>query len=211
VDPCKIFLHRLLSGVAASALTLAMVTDSHAETAMPAVAAPNGKIDFSGGSMGQNPTAAVGGSYSLPVGHSYGIQLDGGFSKGSEDQSGGLAGHFFYRDPADYLAGVSSMWIRVNGRDVWRNGVEAEFYRGDMTFSASGGAQNGYGISTGFAAVEAGYYFSDYILVGIGASGFSSYRAIAASAEIQPMEDSPVSVFASCGVSPGCSDPALIG
>ncbi len=91
------------------------------------------------------------------------------------------------------------MWIRVNGRDVWRNGLEAELYRGDFTFSASGGMQNGYGTSTGYGAAEVGYYLSDDFLIGIGASGFSSYRALAASAEIRPFADSSMSVFGNAG------------
>lgn len=127
------------------------------------------------------------------------MQIDGGLSKGSADKAGGLAGHFFRRDPANYLAGISSMWVRVNGRDVWRNGAEAELYYGDFTFSASGGAQNGYGHPTAYAGADAGYYVSDDFLVGLGASGFSSYRAVAASAEVRPMADSTMSLFANAG------------
>lgn len=193
------FARRLLCGVAAGALTLPAVVDSRAETTLPAVAAPNGKIDFSAGSQGLEAAGAIGGSYSFPVGHSFGAQIDGGVAKGEENQSGGLAGHFFYRDPTAFLAGASSMWARVNGRDVWRNGLEGELYRGDVTLSATAGVQNAIGRSTGYAAADAGYYFTDDLLVGVGVSGYSAYRAVGANAEMRPMADSPMSLFANIG------------
>ena len=51
-----------------------------------AVSAVNGKIDFHYGSVNDTYTRGVGGALSLPVGKSFGVQIDGlyvdGFSRG---------------------------------------------------------------------------------------------------------------------------------
>lgn len=91
------------------------------------------------------------------------------------------------------------MWVRVNGRDLWRNGIETELYRGDYTFSFSGGLQNGIGRSTGYGNVEAGYYSTDDLFFSIGFGGHSSYRSAFTGAEWRPFTDNAVSAFSNFG------------
>ncbi|WP_126465248.1 hypothetical protein [Candidatus Terasakiella magnetica] len=170
-----------------------------ADTMKPAVAGVNGKVDIQGGSVGREGSAAVGGSLSAPVGHSYGVQFDGGLNTSPSSHSGGLAGHFFRRDPDAYLAGLTSMWIRVDGRDLWRNGLETEIYVDDFTFSGSLGLQNGYSRSTGYAGLDAGFYINDDLLVSGGVAGYSNYRSVYISSEWRPMKDSSLSLFGNIG------------
>ncbi|NVK19621.1 MAG: hypothetical protein HWE30_13055 [Methylocystaceae bacterium] len=170
-----------------------------AEDAKPAVAGVNGKIDVQAGSVGREGSGAVGGSVSAPIGHSLGVQIDGGLNTSPSSHSGGLAGHLFTRDPDAYLAGLTSMWIRVDGRDLWRNGLESELYVDDFTFSGSLGLQNGYGRSTGYAGLDAGFYVTDDLLINGGVSGYSDYRSIYVGSEWRPMEDSSLSFFGNVG------------
>jgi hypothetical protein len=187
--------------IATTALVVASITFSQAmaESTKPAVAAVNGKVDIQAGSVGREGSGAVGGSLSTPFGHSYGIQVDGGLNTSPSSHSGGLAGHFFHRDPDAYLAGLTSMWIRVDGRDLWRNGLESEFYVDDFTFSGSLGLQNGFGRSTGYAGLDAGFYVNDDLLVNGGVAGYSNYRSIYVGSEWRPMEDSSLSLFGNIG------------
>lgn len=165
----------------------------------PAVGGVNGKMDVSGGSVGLEASGAIAGSLSFPVSHSYGIQLDTGFTETASSHGGGFASHFFRRDPDSYLVGVTSMWARFDGRDIWRNGLEAEFYSGDFTFSPSAGIQLGLGNSTGYASLEAGYYATPDLLFNVGIAGYSDYRSPYVSTEWRPMEDRPLSLFAEAG------------
>ncbi len=179
--------------------SLALSSQGFAQESKPAVAGLNGKMDIQGGSVGREGVGAVGGTVSIPVAHAFGAQIDTGFSNSSSAHSGGLAGHFFTRDPDAYLAGLASMWVRVDGRDLWRNGAETELYLNDYTVSASLGVQNGFSRSTGYGSLELGYYLNDDLLLNGGVSGYSDYRAMYAGAEWRPMDDSPLSLFGNVG------------
>lgn len=189
----------LLSCCSALALLAFTSPVALAETTKPAVKADNGKIDVSGGAAGREATGALAGSYSVPIGHSYGIQVDAGVTDTASSHGGGLAAHFFKRDPDAYLLGVTSMWVRTDGRDILRNGLESEFYRDDVTLSLTAGLQNGLGRSTGYAGAEVGYYFTDDLYGTAGVTGYSSYRSAYVGAEYRPWENNSLSLFGNVG------------
>ncbi|MEX2129637.1 MAG: hypothetical protein WD871_15555 [Xanthobacteraceae bacterium] len=147
----------------------------------PAVSGPNGKIAIMGGVVKGEPglfvTApgfavpllSVGGdsrgviigegSVSLPMGHSFGLQLDGAI--GTDDDSHtmwGVGGHWFWRDPAKGLLGIVGSYSRIEedrlflfgstgaapttGKpDMSRLGVEGELYAANYTVAAMAGHQ----------------------------------------------------------------------
>lgn len=179
--------------------SLAVSSQAFAQESKPAIAGVNGKMDIQGGSVGRESAAAIGGTVSIPVAHSFGVQLDTALSKTPSAHSGGVAGHFFTRDPDAYFAGLASMWIRIDGRDLWRNGAETELYLNDYTVSSALGVQNGFSRSTGYGSLELGYYLNDDLFLTGGASGYSDYRAMYVGAEWRPMDDSSLSLFGDVG------------
>lgn len=187
----------LLGAAVATTLASAPVM---AEETQPAVAAPNGKVDISGGSVGRVGSKSATGSFSVPLGHSFGLQMDGGLSDSSKQSGGGVAAHLFYRDPEKYLFGATSLWVRSRGNDVFRQGLESEIYLNDFTFGASAGVQNSKARSTGYASVEGGYYPTDDLYTRIGVQGQSDYKEVFLGAEWKPYDDSGLSLFTDLGV-----------
>jgi hypothetical protein len=111
------------------------------EGAGPAVSAPNGKIEFDAGAL-SIPSSFVGrvaGTLTLPVGDTFGVQVDA-----SVGTAGGMASsaafHLFTRDPERYLFGGTLGMISMPGATVMAAGPEAELYFGRWTLEAWGGA-----------------------------------------------------------------------
>jgi hypothetical protein len=133
-------------------------------TLEPAVSGFNGKIAIMGGvwkdAPASNFSAVFGGkqhtvgilegSLSAPLGHSFGVQVDGAVGT---DEAGhnmwGVGGHLFWRDPAQGLAGlIGSYSTRVDDylggateRQMIRTGAEGEIYFEQFTAAARGGYQ----------------------------------------------------------------------
>lgn len=180
--------------------SLAVPAQAFAQETKPAVADVNGKMDIQGGSVRREGSGAVGGTVSIPVTHSFGVQIDTALSHSPSTNSGGVAGHVFTRDPDAYMAGLASMWLRIDGRDLWRNGVETEFYLNDYTLSSSLGIQSVGSLDTGYGNLELGYYLNDDLFLKGGVSGYSDYRAMYVGSEWRPMDDSSLSLFGDVGV-----------
>lgn len=84
------------------------------------------------------------GTISIPVGHSFGIQLDGASGLFHNAYGGGGAGHFFWRDPDKGLIGAygSGFYSAVRGgRGPWNAASEIEAYIGSFTVGGLIGAQ----------------------------------------------------------------------
>lgn len=69
----------------------------------------------------------------MPIGHSFGLQVDGAFGRydGAGDASGyGVGAHLFWRNPDVALVGLYGDYQRVSDFDAttWRLGVEGELY-----------------------------------------------------------------------------------
>lgn len=131
-------------------------------TGLPAVAAPNGKLSFEGGASGANgvrtrETGFVSGSYTIPLSHQFGYQIDAAGGSVSNRFSGGVGSHFFYRNPSTFLFGLTAGGASLAGAQTGRFGAEAEIYAGGaVTFSGAAGYQTK--ASSAFAVVQEGAY-----------------------------------------------------
>ena len=175
---------------------------------------PNGKLSAFGGSQ-DGTLYGVTGSFSVPLGHAYGLQLDGmvGSAKGAAFY--GAGGHVFWRDPAKGLLGLYGSYVSWNasstvgvsspingvagvaGGNVGKIGAEGEAYLG--RFSLEGLAAYQFGSKTGFnGKAMLAYYPTDNFrfdggvryLEGVGALGTIG-------AEWQPHDGSGLTLYAS--------------
>jgi hypothetical protein len=114
----------------------------------PAVSAPNGKIALFAGSLTEGDTYGLSGAFTLPLGHSFGVQFDGMIGQIDDDRFHGIAAHLFWRDPAHGLFGFYAShvaWDRdrtfsadvdeldgglfdIDGAEVSKAGFELEVY-----------------------------------------------------------------------------------
>lgn len=113
--------------------------------ALPAVSAPNAKIDVFGGSIDREHGWGLDGSISLPLHQQWGLQVDGLGGSAGGQTFWGVGGHLFWRDPRTALFGVYGSWVDWSpvGAQVGKVGLEAEFYHANWTFSGLVAAQGG--------------------------------------------------------------------
>lgn len=163
-----------------------------------AVAAPNFDLSIAGAKLDEDEKTIFSGTASLPVANDFGFQIDGSLASGEGDDRGGVAGHFFYRDPSSHLIGATAMWGRVGDYDVLRLGPEAEIYAGDTSFYIAGGWQHEDDGSTAYGTTRVSYYLNDNLAVGASAAAFSDVRSGGLDAEWQP-QGSSFSVFTEVG------------
>jgi hypothetical protein len=143
----------------------------------PAVSEINGQVDYSGGKMDSYEDNNFSGSITLPVTPLFGFQGDALYSHiGDADVYGG-AGHFFWRDPAIGLAGITGGYLYRSHADTFQVGAEGEYYLGRFTLGVFGGlGQINYDGSAPFidthptrfiGRVSADYYPVDDLRVGV--------------------------------------------
>jgi hypothetical protein len=94
----------------------------------PAVSDPNGKLSVEGGQYDGDQSFLTLGSYTLPLGHSFGLQADGALGRIDEDTMGGGGVHLFTRDPSSYLLGVYGSYHTWDSIDIWRAAAEFQLY-----------------------------------------------------------------------------------
>jgi len=94
----------------------------------PAVSSVNAKISIEGGIYDDKDSVIALGSLSAPLGHRFGIQLDGALGELDNDTLSGGGAHLFTRDPSKYLLGVYSSYHQWNSINIWRVAAEYEFY-----------------------------------------------------------------------------------
>lgn len=173
----------------------AQAADIDPKTDLCAVSGPNGKINVNGGfadDQANNTTAAFGvnGSLSLPMGCSFGMQLDAGFQNELDSTTYGGVAHLFTRDPNSYLFGVTGGYFDGAGSNVWVVGPEAELYAGQFSLEAWGGFAkvevNGIGSSNeGFIFADAAYYPVDDLRLSIGATAIGDAKFLRSALEYQ--------------------------
>lgn len=143
---------------------------------LPAVSGLNGKLEAVGGGLdGQGVWAAMG-SVSAPLGHSFGIQVDGLLADYSAGPTWGGGTHLFWRDPDVGLVGVVGSRTDFDGMAVNRFGLEAEYYAGPVTLAVTGGKQNGDGLRTGWGGLDLKWYPMDDLALNAGAGAISGER-----------------------------------
>jgi hypothetical protein len=138
---------RLLACVA---LLIAGASQSFAQApaaeSLPAVSQINGKVSLEGGATGAfGRSSAVGiaqGSLTAPLGHRFGMQVDGLAATSYASFGGGGAAHLFWRDPQIGLLGPIAALAGFRGATVGWYGAEGEIYATGFTIGAYGGYQD---------------------------------------------------------------------
>jgi hypothetical protein len=181
---------------------------------LPAVSAPNGKLSAFGG--GQDGTLyGLAGSFTVPLGFAYGLQVDGLVGSGDGAAFYGVAGHAFWRDPAKGLIGVYGSYVGweasdtvgvsspidgvadVTGADVGKIGLEGAAYLGPVSLEGLGAYQ--FGDRTGFTGkATLAVYPGENLRFDGGVRYLDGVGAIGTvGAEWQPHDGSGFTLFAS--------------
>ena len=152
-----------------------------AQQQMPAVSAPNFKLDARGGFIdsqdkGIDGVAGIlGGAYAAPIGQQFGVQIDASVGLLDKELYASGAGQLFWRNPAVGLLGLVGQYATLDHADLMRAGARGELYLDRFTLGAIGGYQWG---TTGhdirvkdgaFGAGEVRFYATDNFMIrGIG-------------------------------------------
>lgn len=143
---------------------------------LPAVDGINTK--FSIGFVGDDNDAAFAtGSVTFPIGHSFGLQIDGGVAEVSTDLHGDIpvysaAAHGFWRDPSVGLLGLYGDVAHIDlgsGYNLYTVGVEGSIYLDRFSVDAVVGAQRINQFNPDFFdEVNLNFYASDDFKLNIG-------------------------------------------
>lgn len=105
-----------------------------------AVSETNGKIDSAYLNIDSTTDAWInGGSFSVPVAESFGIQIDGLYADIDDEDFGGVGGHFFWRDHEVGLFGIAAGGVWNEDIETYEISLEGEYYYGLLTFGARAG------------------------------------------------------------------------
>ena len=179
----------LLTGTIAAGMygSVSLAADVETNTALPAVSAPNGKVEIGGGwadidDLSSDEIFRGGAAFSFPVGDMFGIQADLTALDAFGETAIGGAVHAFTRDPNSYLLGVYGGYVDAGPANIWYVGPEAELYLDNISIEAVGGVMD---ISNGggtefYAMGNVALYATDNLRLSLGAStvaGFESANA----------------------------------
>ena len=140
----------------------------------PAVSGINGKLALDGGAVNTHATGDAQGTLTVPLGHSFGAQLDitdGVYDK--EPFSGG-SGQAFWRDPEIGLIGGFASHLRRNlpiiggTENVNDYGAEAEVYAGKVTISGVAGGERGQLLHSAFGSAMVAWYPIENLKLDVG-------------------------------------------
>ena len=159
----------------------------------PAVSELNGQAAYAGGTMDASEGHNFDASITLPVTHLFGFQADAMYSHIGDGDFYGGAGHFFWRDPAVGLLGLTGGYLDRTGVDTFQLGAEGQYYLGPITFGFFGGVgQINYANPEPFidttptrfiGRISADYYPVDDLRVGV--SYTSAFEQILGRAELE--------------------------
>jgi hypothetical protein len=187
---------------------LIAVVPAHALAQGPAVATPNGKVEFSAGVL-DAPTGApvwrAAGTLTLPVGYDYGVQADA-FMMAPAGAWGGAV-HVFTRDPSSSLFGGAAAFVRTPGAWLLAAGPEAELYFDGWSLEGWAGLalakpDAASARLSGFARIDAAYYPDDNWRLSAGASFLDGRAALHLGTEYL-FEWAPMPVSTTADVSVG--------
>ena len=124
---------------AAAGVLSVILTASLAHATDPAVSGLNGKISGEGGLFDDESSGFASGSFAVPLGHAFGMQVDGTLGAIDNQLVGGGGVHLFTRDPSSYLLGVYGSYHTWDSIDVWRLAGEGELYIDRFTVTGLAG------------------------------------------------------------------------
>jgi hypothetical protein len=182
----------LLSGTIAAGLygSVSMAADIETTTALPAVSAPNGKVEIGGGWADLDDTSSDevfrgGAAFSFPVGDMFGIQADLTALDAFGETAIGGAAHFFTRDPNSYLLGAYGGYVDAGSSNIWYVGPEAELYLDNISIEAVGGVMDisNNGGTEFYALGRVALYATDDLRLSVGASTVANFESANAGLE----------------------------
>jgi hypothetical protein len=136
----------LLTGETAAAADLTGYTAPPPMAQLPAVDGVNGKLDAFGGGYNRGAIGGMGGSLSLPLGQSFGTQIDGLGADLGGSAYGSIADHLFWRNPSAGLIGLYGNYAHYDGAsgvNIVQGAAEGEAYINNFTIRALAGVEGG--------------------------------------------------------------------
>lgn len=154
------------SAIALIAASPALAGDPSAMTDYrggPAVSAPNGKIAVYGGSDDDDGLVYGSAAYSMPLGHSFGLQVDGlvGHSGNIDETVLQGAAHLFWRDPGKGLLGLYGSALNADSAEMYRIGGEGHLYLNRITLEGLAGWDEASSDDGVFLSGTVSYYMND--------------------------------------------------
>jgi hypothetical protein len=179
------------------------MADGEYDLTLPAVSGPNGKFELYGGFTNPgNAAFRAAASVSIPVGSTFGLQIDGAVqASGAGWLYGGVA-HAFTRDPSSYLIGLTGGVVRGPTGTLGVIGVEGELYLDQVSIEAwAGVAGIDYDVLPDVAGIfvlaDAAYYVTDDFRLQVGYSHILGNNGLHLGAEYQLRDWSlPISLTA---------------
>ena len=163
------------AAASAKAETLdAVVGDS--SSSIPAVDGVNAKLSFEHDIDGSDSLGGTG-SITIPLGHAFGLQLDGGAARHKNESFGDAAAyravaHLFWRDPSKGMLGLFGDYIHIDlldGFNFYAGGVEGAVYFERWTLHGIVGLADGDLVdSSFFDRARLTYYPLDNLSIHIG-------------------------------------------
>jgi hypothetical protein len=200
---------RKTAWISAIAAMFGVGTTATAMAEGPAVDEPNLKITGFGGSVDSEGSAGAVAAFTAPLGHEWGVQLEGGFNAADDDTTWGVGGQLFWRDPDSALFGVQASWATVDidtpfgsvDIDGGRVGGNLELYFDQITLLAAGGVQFGDIQESGYGSVDLRWYMTDNFYASIGGELLEDNSTGRLQIEFQPgFESLPGLAFFARGV-----------
>lgn len=183
----------------------------------PAVSDTNVKVTTLGGltsvSGDRDGVGGIGASVTTPLGHSFGLQFDGGYAHIGDGNFGSIGAHAFWRDPTVGMLGVYTGYSRLDrqgGVDIGRSGVEAQYFAGAVTLDLAGGYEFG-DLKQGFGRARLQLYPTDDLMVRAGwLHEDRNFGTIGLEYQVANRSSTGVSLFADTNLSGG-SNFSLLG
>lgn len=190
---------------------LTQAPDAHAVD--PAVSSLNGKVAVEGGDYDGTGGSVLHGSFSAPLGHSYGVQVDGSVGDYLDASYKGTGVHMFWRDPNRGLLGLIGSYQKLGSIDQTRIGAEAEAYLGNITLRFRAGHQDGDVRNGGFAGIQGRWYVNENVAINLGYEHSPKQNEGKLGAEWQPNVSSlpGLSLFAEAETASNNYDRAVVG
>lgn len=157
------------TALAAAAIIVASVCTVAADG--PAVSDFNAKFSTFGGAAGvsgnNDGLGGVAASFTAPVTHAFGVQLDAAYARIGDNNFGNAGAHVFWRDPTVGLLGVYTGFAVLDakgGVTIGRSGLEAQYYANLFTIDTAGGFEYG-DVHKGYGRARLQLYLNDDVML----------------------------------------------
>ena len=131
-----------LSLLAVALWTMCLTGALGEDAAAPAVDGFNSKFSAEGGLLNNDGAGLFRGSFTLPLGHSFGLQADGALGVIDDKVLGGGGLHLFSRDPSSHLLGLYGSFHTWDSTDIFRVAAEVALYEGPFTLEGIAGFES---------------------------------------------------------------------